>query len=171
MEKVLHLAQTDLVLFAEITGDLLKHPQVQSMEQWLHHGKITCLAHSLSVAVISFQWARKLRLDHRAVARAGLLHDFYLYHKRDKSQHSGWQVVDHPKIAVVNGEKITHLSDKERNIILSHMWPFSATMPHCPEAVLVNSVDTFCAMLEFTGTSPALKIQERLDGHLGKMKA
>lgn len=135
--------------FTEITRDLWETEEVQSMAQWKHHGEITCLQHSMSVAVSSYRIACKLGLDGSATARAGLLHDLYLYHKRDRSAHSGNQCFDHPKIAAKNAKKITELSEKEENIIRAHMWPFGGPMPKSPEAVLVNVVDTVCAVGEF----------------------
>lgn len=167
MEKVVEVQESDLVKFAEICRDLLESEEVRSMEQWLHHGKVSCLDHSVAVALTSYSIARKLGLDGEAVARAGLLHDFYLYHKRDKSKHSGLQAVDHPIIAVQNAKKITHLSAKEENIILAHMWPFAAfwgAMPQSIEAHLVNLVDTAMAAVEFAGLSHGKETRLRLYG-------
>ncbi len=140
----------DLWGFVEITQDLLRSAAVQSMAQWKHHGEVSCLDHSLSVAVTSFRLAKKYQLDQVTVARAGLLHDLYLYHKRDKSAHAGLQCIDHPKIAVENAKKITQLSAKEEHCILAHMWPFGGPIPQGKEAWLVNWVDTFSAAGEFS---------------------
>lgn len=148
--------------FVALAEDLLQNPQVQSMEQWLHHNQTTCLEHSMFVAVTSYKIGKKLHLDTRAIARAGLLHDFYLYHKRDKSAHEGWQCFDHPILALENGKKITELSAKEENIILAHMWPFGRVFPKSPEAMLVNMVDTFAAMAEFTGSTASRKISSKV---------
>lgn len=156
MEKIAKISYSDLAHFGEVTRDLLDSAWVQSMEQWLHHGKVSCLDHSVAVAVVSFRLAKTLGLDAEAVARAGLLHDLYLYHKRDKSKHSGLQSVDHPKIALKNARNLTELSEKEENIILAHMWPFAGfwgAVPRSAEAHLVNLVDTFLAAGEFCGLS------------------
>ena len=71
----------------------------------------------VSYTHLSFRAARWLRLDERAAARGGLLHDLYLYDPRDKSAHPGSQCFDHPRAAARNAEQVTKLSDKERNII------------------------------------------------------
>lgn len=112
-----------LLEFCRLTGELLESEPVRMMGRWQHHGRITTLDHSLFVAYLSFRAARWLRLDERAAARGGLLHDLYLYDPRDKSAHPGSQCFDHPRAAARNAEQVTKLSDKERNIILSHMWP------------------------------------------------
>ena len=118
------------------------------MGRWRHHGSNTCLDHSLFVASRSFRCARVLGLDWSAAARAGLLHDLYLYDPKDKSAHPGIQCFDHPRAAARNAERLTALSDKERNIILSHMWPLGGALPRSAEALLVDLVDTVCAALE-----------------------
>lgn len=77
--------------------------------------------------------------------RGGLLHDLYLYNSKDKSAHPGWQCFDHPRAAAKNAQALTDLSPKEKNIILSHMWPLGGALPRSPEAWLVDLVDTICA--------------------------
>lgn len=134
--------------FVETTEELLDSEQVRMMGRWKHHGPISTLDHSLFVAYLSFRLARTLGLDERAAARGGLLHDLYLYDSKDRSAHPGWQCFDHPKAAARNAEEITELSSKERNIILSHMWPLGGALPRSREALLVDLVDTLCAGLE-----------------------
>lgn len=77
-------------------GRALESEPVRMMGRWQHHGRITTLDHSLFVAYLSFRAARWLRLDERAAARGGLLHDLYLYDPRDKSAHPGSQCFDTP---------------------------------------------------------------------------
>ena len=36
--------------FVRTTGELLESQPVRSMGQWKHHGRVTCLDHSLFVA-------------------------------------------------------------------------------------------------------------------------
>lgn len=134
--------------FVQTTEELLDSEQVRMMGRWKHHGPISTLDHSLFVAYLSFRLARSLGLDERAAARGGLLHDLYLYDSKDKSAHPGWQCFDHPKAAARNAEELTELSSKERNIILSHMWPLGGALPRSREALLVDLVDTLCAGLE-----------------------
>lgn len=149
--------------FVQTTGELLGSDQVRMMGRWKHHRSITTLDHSLFVAYCSYRAARALRLDASAAARGGLLHDLYLYDSRDKSAHPGWQCFDHPRAAARNAEQVTHLTDKERNIILSHMWPLGGALPRSPEALLVDLVDTFCAGLELAGLYRPARLRERLE--------
>ena len=136
--------------FCQTTQELLGSDAVRMMGRWQHHGRITTLDHSLFVAYISYRCARALGMDSTAAARGGLLHDLYLYDSKDKSAHPGWQCFDHPRAAARNAEALTQLTDKERNIILSHMWPLGGALPRSWEALLVDIVDTICAGLELS---------------------
>lgn len=148
--------------FIAATQELLGSEQVRMMGRWNHHGPITTLDHSLFVAYLSFRAAKALGLDELAAARGGLLHDLYLYDSKDKSAHPGWQCFDHPRAAARNAEGLTRLSAKERNIILSHMWPLGGQLPRSREAWLVDLVDTFCAGLELLRVYRPSVLRERL---------
>ena len=148
--------------FLQTTRELLESGQVRMMGRWKHHGPISTLDHSLFVAYLSYRAAKVLGLDARAAARGGLLHDLYLYDSRDKSAHPGWQCFDHPRAAAQNAQALTELSPKERNIILSHMWPLGGALPRSPEAWLVDLVDTICAGLEVFRIYHPAKLRKRL---------
>ena len=135
--------------FLQCVGPLLESPQVKAMKQWRHHRDITCYEHSVFVSYVSFRLARYLGWDYRSAARAGLLHDRYLYDPADKSAHPGLQCLDHPEFALRNAVALCpDLSDRERNAIVSHMFPLSLHLPRCREALVVNLADNFCAALE-----------------------
>ncbi len=148
--------------FVETTEELLGSDQVRMMGRWKHHGPITTLDHSLFVAYWSYRAARALKLDAVAAARGGLLHDLYLYDSKDHAAHPGWQCFDHPKAAARNAEALTDLTKKEKNIILSHMWPMGGALPRSMEAVLVDLVDTFCAGLELSRIYRPARLRKRL---------
>lgn len=141
--------------FVACVGDLLSTPEVQSMRNIPHHPGTSCYEHSVFVAYIAFRMARRYGLDYAAAARCGLLHDLYLYDAHDKSQFPGSQFNQcfyHPKAALRNAEALCGgLSEKERNIILAHMWPLSRRMPRSREAFLVSFSDKLCATAEVAG--------------------
>ena len=135
--------------FCRTTEELLGSDAVRMMGRWKHHGHISTLDHSLFVAYCSYRAARALRLDETAAARAGLLHDLYLYDPR--SLRSYRQCFAHPAAALRNAVKLCGgLSSKEENIILSHMWPMARRRPRCREALTVNLADKLCATAEVT---------------------
>ena len=133
-------------------GSLLYTEEVQSMRAIKHHPGTSCYEHSVFVAYAVFRLARRLGLDYKAVARAGLLHDLYLYDSRDRSAYEGWQCFAHPKAALRNADALVgNLSQKEANSIISHMWPLARYMPKYREAYVVNLADKFCATAEVLG--------------------
>jgi Predicted HD superfamily hydrolase len=137
--------------YLDVVADIINHDDVRAMMHLPHHYDVSCYEHSVFVSYLSFVTAKKLELDYVAAARAGLLHDLYLYDKDEKKQLALQHYTAHPKIALENALKITELSKKERNIIMSHMWPVPCRMPKSREAVIVNLVDKYCASVEGIG--------------------
>jgi len=148
--------------FLSLTRELLDSKQVRMMGRWKHHGPVTTLDHSLFVAFSTYRVARLLHLDVRAAVRGALLHDLYLYDSKDKSAHPGNQCFAHPRFAARNAAALTALSEKERNIILSHMWPLGGALPRSLEAWMVDLVDTVCAGLEVSRICRPSRLRERL---------
>ncbi len=135
--------------FYQCVRELLQSDDVQSMKRWRHHFSITCFEHSLFVSYVAFRLARRWGWDARACARAGLLHDLYLYDPADKSAHPGNQCFDHPEAALRNACALCpDLSRYERNAIVSHMFPLAVHLPRCRVAVAVNLADKLCATIE-----------------------
>ena len=58
-------------------ADLLKKEEFQKRKYYPHHGKISVYEHSLAVSKLSYDIAKKLKLDYKSAAIGGLLHDFY----------------------------------------------------------------------------------------------
>ncbi len=148
--------------FVELTRELLDSEPVRMMGRWKHHGPVTTLDHSLFVAFSTYRVARLLRMDVHAAVRGALLHDLYLYDSRDKSAHPGNQCFGTPRFAARNAAALTPLSDKEQNIILSHMWPLGGALPRSLEAWVVDLVDTVCAGLEMSRVCRPSRLRERL---------
>ena len=134
--------------YYNIVEDLMHTDSVRSMQQFRHHYCVTCYEHSVFVSYISFRLARRLGIDYTSAARGALLHDLFLYDSADKDNIDGMQCFFHPQAALINAVKLYELSDKEKNIILSHMWPLALIMPNSKEAVVVNIADKYCAILE-----------------------
>ena len=59
---------------------------------------------------------------------------------------------------------MTELSEKEQNIIASHMWPLCAARPRSWEAWLVNAVDTLTAFVDVLGCNGKLRKRAGLNG-------
>ena len=146
--------------FADQIDDLLHTPAVQNLQYYPHHHRVTRYEHVLLVAQLSFRIARAWGLDSRAVARSALLHDLY-HGGKDANylRHSR----THPLTALHNAMNVTTLSEKEQNIIASHMWPLCAARPRSREAWLVNAVDTLTAFVDILGCNGKLRKQAGSD--------
>lgn len=135
--------------YYDCIGELLTHETVCSMREIPHHFFVTCYEHSVFVSYVSFRLARRLGADCSEAARAGLLHDLYLYDPRDKSCYEGNQCFAHPKAALKNAAQLCcDLTPAEKNSILTHMWPLATRMPKYKVAFIVNLADKLCATVE-----------------------
>ncbi|WP_297210201.1 HD domain-containing protein [uncultured Flavonifractor sp.] len=128
-------------------GELLVSPQVQAMRQIHHHPGVSCYEHCVFVSYTAFRLAEKWGGDRRAAARAGLLHDLYLYDP--KSLPSYRQCFVHPVAALRNAWALCgELTAAEADGILCHMWPMARHIPRCREAAAVCLADKLCATAE-----------------------
>lgn len=134
--------------YMSYVSDLLATEAVQKLAQYTQHMNSNRLDHSISVSYNSYKLAKKWGGNARATARAGLLHDLFYYDWRTTKFDEGSHAYMHPRIAVKNAEKITELSDLERDIIIKHMWGATITPPRYKEGYIVTMVDKYCAVKE-----------------------
>lgn len=132
---------------SEITGN----EEFQRLKEFDHHDA-SIFHHAVKVSYISYVICRVLKIDRRAAARGGLLHDFFLYDWRDRKRnnHPGEKrhAAAHPHIALSNAEKHFDLSDKEKDIIVKHMWPATIPIPRYRESYVILLVDKIVAAYE-----------------------
>ena len=135
--------------YINIVQDILNHKVFDKIKYIEHHGT-TRFDHSMRVAYCSYKIAKFIRLDYREVARAGLLHDFFLSDMERTTTDKFLSTFTHPKYAVMNAQKYFDLSDKEIDIIKSHMFPLYTSIPKYAESWLVSTIDKIVGTLEFT---------------------
>lgn len=140
--------------FRSLVRDILKHSEFRRLREFRHH-KGSIYQHAMAVAYLSYKLGKYLGLDYRAMARGGLLHDFFLYDWRNhdvpdlpREEFHGFA---HPRIALLNAEKHFEISGRERDIILKHMWPLTWKPPCYQESLLVSLVDKWVALREYAG--------------------
>ena len=137
--------------FESALHEIARDPEVQILKTIPQHKGYTTYSHCVSVARMSYRLSRILHLsvDFRAMIRAAMLHDFYLYDTETMPWSDYHHAIVHPKMALENAQKHFKLSEKERNVILSHMWPIPGSpLPRSKEAVLVGLADKICAFRE-----------------------
>lgn len=131
--------------------DLISNETVQKMKEYKQHYDTSTYEHCFYVAYISYKICKKLGLDYKAAARAGMLHDLFLYDWRNSRKRLNLErphAFIHPKIALENASKLFNLSKKEKDIIVKHMWPVTWRLPRYPESFIVTFVDKYSALQE-----------------------
>ena len=137
--------------YVALVSDLLEQPAVQKLANYTQHHHSNRLQHSIAVSYDSYRLAKRLNLDYQATARAGLLHDLFYYDWRTTKFDLGTHAFIHPRVALRNAEKITSLSNKEKDIILKHMFGATVAVPRYWESLIVSLVDDYEAEQEFFG--------------------
>ncbi len=138
----------NLVRFFNTLDGIIDHESVQSMHNYIQHGKITCLSHSLYVAYSSFRACEILGFDARSAARGAMLHDFFLYDWHVPGNSEGLHGFSHPRVAHQNAKKHFEINAIEEEIILKHMFPLTLSPPRKREAIIVTLVDKWCTVRE-----------------------
>lgn len=144
-------------LYQEIIDPILANEKVQEMRQYINHGEVDCLSHCLRVSHMAYQIGKRLHMDYVALARAGMLHDFYLYDWHIKGDRKGLHGFTHAKTALENAESLFELTNKEKDMIRWHMWPLNIGVPRFKETWILMLADRFCTVLEVLRISSSVR--------------
>lgn len=128
--------------------DILKNDVFDEINNIEHHGT-SRMIHSKRVSYYSYKICKVLHLDYIAAARAGLLHDFFLSEKNRNRKQRFKSTFVHPKKALENSIKHFNINEKEKDIIISHMFPINIHIPKYAESWLVSLVDKIVGCYEF----------------------
>ncbi len=104
--------------FDSLVSDILENEYFLETKKDLHHGT-SKYEHSLRVAKLSYRLGRLFKVDLKAVARAGLLHDFFFGTRKEKPENS---YLRHPVTASCNAKRYFNVTDKEAEAIKTHMF-------------------------------------------------
>lgn len=167
MEAVLsRYAQQKIVLphdeeYLQEVWDILENETFQLMQNYIQHGTTTCLQHCIAVSYHSYCTCLAYGLNARETARAGLLHDLFLYDWHSYKRQKGERLhgFSHPRKALENACKEFNLTPLEQEIILRHMWPLTLRPPKSKEAYVVIYHDKMCSMRETLGLEDKLLLQ------------
>jgi len=137
--------------FLLIIHHLLRAQTVLDLKTIVHHKVTNRLDHSIGVAYRSYKVAKRLGWNHEAVARAALMHDLFLESRAEiATLMMGGHNSAHPILALKNAKALCDLTDREEDIILSHMFlcALKSPRPRFKESWLVTAVDKWCAVGE-----------------------
>lgn len=135
--------------FQEIINPLVSNETVQKMKNFRQHYETSCFDHCYAVAYYCYLICKKYNLDYISATRAAMLHDLFLYDWRVKQPgRKGLHAFTHGKIACQNACELFDLNDKEKDMIIKHMWPVTIEFPKSFEGLVLTFVDKYCAMSE-----------------------
>lgn len=137
--------------FFSYINDILNSSAFQQLQHFTHHVHTTRYQHCINVSYYNYLICRKLKLNARSAARAGLLHDLFFYDCKSYKNIYGnnKHYRKHPFHAFDNASQIFLLSPLEKDIILKHMWPVTIKPPKYKEAFVIVFIDKYCAVLEY----------------------
>lgn len=145
-------ASEELAEYFDFVKDLLDSDVVNEMKKYRHHYSTTCFQHSLNVSYYNYLVCKKLGLDARSAARAGLLHDLFLYDWRTTERKKGEKPhgMRHPQIALDNAKAHFEVDKREEDMIVKHMWPLTVKFPKYAESYVIVAIDKYSAALEIS---------------------
>ncbi len=136
--------------YMEIVEDILLNDTVQDMKNYRQHYNVSCFDHCLYASYNMYIICKKRNLDYKSAARGAMVHDLFLYDWRKKQEgRKGWHAFTHPKTSYENACKFMDINEKEKDIILKHMWP--VTFFHFPkykESFLLTIIDKYLAVTD-----------------------
>lgn len=149
--------------FVACISDVIGNPVVQQMKSYNHHSRTNCFNHSMHVAYYNYIICKRFNLDYRTAAKAGMLHDLFLYdwhgHGHDKGElpHG----FTHPSRALKNAHDNFKLTKKDGDMITKHMFPLTLSIPKYKETCVIIMTDKFCSTCEVMDGMFRKKIERR----------
>lgn len=136
--------------YINIIKPIITNEEFLKRKYYHHHENRSVYGHSLMVSIRSYKLAKKLGLDYKSAAIAGLLHDFY---------YNDWQLST-AKTSLENAHGFKHASEalnnsrlyfpnymnkKIEDAILRHMFPLNFIPPIYLESWIICMVDKYCS--------------------------
>ena len=135
--------------FQEIIEPLITNETVLQMKNFRQHYETSCFDHCFVVAFYCYIICKKYNLDYKSATRAAMLHDLFLYDWRKRQEgRKGLHAFTHGKTACENACKLFDLNEKEKDMIIKHMWPVTIELPKSLEGFILTFVDKYCATSE-----------------------
>lgn len=134
--------------YIQIVEKIFNNRKFNKLKEETHHHNSNRFNHSVDVSYKTYKICKKFRLDYESATKAALLHDFFFDNEFSTKKE---RMLKHPSKALCNAKKITNLTEKEENIITSHMYPIGGKLPRSIESVIVDIVDDYVSLKEKLG--------------------
>lgn len=133
-----------------VIAELEQSGRIGLMKDCMQHGDVSVYEHCVRVADTSLGIAEALgvSVDRHSLITGALLHDYFLYDWHEKDDSHKWHGFFHPARALQNACEDYELNERQKNIILRHMFPLTPVPPLCREAWIVCLADKICATAE-----------------------
>ncbi|MCJ7855788.1 HD domain-containing protein [Lachnospiraceae bacterium NSJ-143] len=146
-------------LLEEEIYNLSKNSQFDKTKLYKQHGKTSVYEHSINVAYTSLLIAEKMSIktDFRSLVRGALLHDYFLYDWHVPEKTHMLHGFTHPRKALENALAEVDLNNREKDIILKHMFPLTPVPPRYAESWIVTAADKICSVMETLNFKQTIK--------------
>lgn len=135
--------------YYNLIKDIINNDEFKEINNYIHHGT-TRLTHSYRVSYYSYKISKYLRLNYKETARAGLLHDFFLVKNKTKKDRVEC-LFAHSKYSLENANRLFNLTEREKDIIYTHMFPLTINrIPKYLESWIVSITDKTVAAYELS---------------------
>lgn len=135
--------------FKSIINDIINNDTVKQMYNFRQHYDTSCFEHCFNVSWYNYIICKKFHLDYVSATRAGMLHDLFLYDWRKRENgRKGLHAYTHGKTAYEQASTFLNLNDREKDMIIKHMWPVTLAVPKYKETFIITLVDKYFAVAE-----------------------
>ena len=131
--------------FYNIVNPILNIKDFQKLKDYTHH-EGNRYDHCLRVAYYTYKVTKRLNLNYKEATIAALVHDFFTNEVENETKYM--RLKKHPEIALKNASKYLDLTELQKDIIRTHMFPFTYKLPKYAESWLVNIIDNIAAIYE-----------------------
>ena len=144
--------------FTTIMQQVVNH-NFDDMKLQKHHMGISIYEHCVKVAFLCYKYSLKYNLNASELIRAALLHDYFLYDRRNKASdvkiNRFIHCFKHPNIALHNTLlDYPNLSLAEQDAIKKHMFPLTVIPPRTSCGWVVCWCDKIVGLAEYFHVNP-----------------
>lgn len=150
--------------FYHLMQSIIHSDEFKKMKAFRHHVKTSAYAHSIKVAYLCYRHHKRhgTSIDLYPFLRGALLHDYYLYDRRNKDIKHKFHGFTHPKKALQNAKNgYPDLTPMEIDMIERHMFPLTPRPPKTRGGWLLCFYDKVAAVSDLFGKNMWKKRKRR----------
>lgn len=114
--------------FEILAKDILEDEKFKLLKKDRHHGT-NKYDHCTRVGYVSYKLAKFFNCDYKSIVKPALLHDFFFGERTEKEENN---YLAHPTTSAENAKYYFNATEKEQDIIKTHMFHFAVCRTLCP---------------------------------------